>query len=508
MAQLNNFSAGLNTRLAPHLINIAESTICDNVDITKATIYPLANDEDMNTSVGSNIIFFKNGWVSTSSLVNYQIMQEKLYYSGVGIPQKSSDGVTWYNLGITPPSKPFIMNRAPGVLEGRYAYCYTYYNSNDGTESAPSPYTPDFDLVNEKVSLTHTASTDPQVTNIRFYRIGGALTVMSLVATIGNTTVAIGDVANYFVDNIADVDIPGDILSSQLAGQAPAGLKYLTKHNVMLFGSVNDKLYFSEVAFPNNWSPYHFIDFDETITGLGSTQNGLLVFTEYSTYIITGTAPENLSNFMLSNNQGCIKHNSIQFSNNTLLWLSHDGICASSGTEIQVISRPKLGKISLLNPRDAVVWDDIYFLAHDGGILCVDFRFGAVFYTMDTFNPILIDSFCVANNYLHYSSGGKLYRMFEGKVKRKYTYKTGNLSDGSISNLKNYKVVYIHSDEEVTVDVIFSDKVTNSYNMIDGLNELKLPQITMLNYYIAFMFRGIGEVREVEYKVIGRQNGR
>lgn len=376
MAQLNYFNGGLSTRLAPHLIQVNEATTCVNVDITSSTLKPLKQDKDMSISVNKNIIFFKNSWVSSNDNVYYVIFQDKLYRSGSGIPQKSSDGSTWYNLGIVPPPKPLIMTRTPGVLNGTYAYCYTYYNINDGTESAPSPYTPYFDLVNEQVGLTHTASTDPQVTNIRFYRIGGDLTVMSLVATIANTTAAIGDVANYFVDNIPNDDIPGDILTSEHAGQAPAGLQYLTKSNAMLFGAVSDKLYFSEVAFVNNWSPYYFIDYDEPITGLGATQNGLLVFTEYSTYLVTGTTPETLSSYLLSSNQGCIKHKSIKFLANTLMWLSHDGLCASTGTDIQVITRPKLGKVVLVNPKSAAVYDDVYYLAYEDYILCADFRFG------------------------------------------------------------------------------------------------------------------------------------
>jgi len=502
MAQLNMFNLGINTRLAPHLINIAESVVCDNVDITSSTIKAMKNDEDLDIAVNEKIIYFKGQWVSADGDVNYQIMREKLYSSGNGKPQKSSDGVTWQNIGIAAPGVAPTLALSAGNKTGTYSYCYTYYNSVDGAESAPSPYSLESKFVDNNATLTLVGSTDTQVTDIKIYRLGGGYTVMSLVATVTNSA------SVTYLDNLADLAIPALPLTSQHNGQAPAGLKYITKHNVMLFGAVFDKLYFSGVGEPDNWSPYNFIDYDEIITGLGSTQNGLLVFTEYSTYIVTGTSPETLSNYMLSTSQGCIKHNTIRFVNNTLLWLSRDGVCASSGTSIEVITRPKMGKLNLMTPSYGIVWDDIYFLAHGLGILCIDFRFGISFYTMDTMDPITIDSFCVSGNYLFYSSGGKLYKMFEGKVNRHYTYMTGNLADGSISTLKNYKVVYIHSDEDITVDVIFNNKVVNSYNMIEGLNELKLPQTNLLNYYIAFMFRGIGEVREVEYKVTGRQNGR
>lgn len=498
MAQLNYFNGGLSTRLAQHLIQVNEATTCVNVDITSSTLKPLKQDKDMNIVVNKNIIFFKNTWVSSNDNVDYVIFQDKLYRSGSGIPQKSSDGIAWYNLGIARYGlAPTLGMPIAGSITGTYRYSFTYYNINDGTESAPSDYSNEISVTNQNILINLVASVDPQVTNIRIYRLGGTLTTMSLVATVTNTT-------QTYTDNLVDTAIPGDILTSQNAGQAPAGLQYLTKSNAMFFGTVSDKLYFSEVAFVNNWSPYYFIDYDEPITGLGATQNGLLVFTEYSTYLVTGTTPETLSSYLLSSNQGCIKHKSIKFLANTLMWLSHDGLCASTGTDIQVITRPKLGKVVLVNPKSAAVYDDVYYLAYEDYILCADFRFGLAFY-MITGD---IDSFHVASNKLWYSAGGKLYSMFEGSRYRELTYTTAEFPDGAISTIKNYKNLYAYGTQDMTVNVIIDGKQVGSYNLVDGVNDLKFPQTERRGYSIQFAIIGIGELKEIEYKVEGRQNGR
>lgn len=498
MAQLNYFNGGLSTRLAPHLIQVSEATTCVNVDITSSTLKPLKQDKDMSIAVNKNIIFFKNQWVSSDDNVDYVIFQDKLYRSGSGIPQKSSDGITWHNLGIAKFSlAPSIGTPTVGNLTGTYQYCFTYYNIADGTESAPSEYSNEITVVSKNIPVIVTASTDSQVTNIKLYRLGGNLTAMSLVATISNTT-------QTYIDSLVDTAIPGDILTSQNAGQAPVGLQYLTKSNAMLFGAVSDKLYFSEVAFVNNWSPYYFIDYDEPITGLGATQNGLLVFTEYSTYLVTGTTPETLSSYLLSSSQGCIKHKSIKFIANTLIWLSHDGLCASTGTDIQVITRPKLGKVTLVSPKSAAVYDDVYYLAYENYILCADFRFGLAFYTV-TGN---IDSFHVASNKLWYSANSKLYSMFEGARYRELTYITAEFPDGAISTLKNYKNLYAYGTQDMTISVIIDGKQIGSYNLVDGVNDLKFLQSERRGYSIQFAVVGIGEVKEIEYKVEGRQNGR
>jgi hypothetical protein len=231
MAQLNVFSGGLNTRLKPHLLGPTDSVVNINVNMDSGCLVPEYKDR-INTdveSIGKEIIFFKDKWVSSSEDINFVVFQEKLYKTHVGVPQKSNDGITWYNLGIAEPTTaPVVSQGAEGLLDGTYQYCYTYYNTSDGTESKPTPYSVEIPITLKQMEVSVIASTDPQVDAIRLYRLGGVLPSMTLVTTLTNTT-------QTYIDNIIAEDVDGHVLDSFSFGQAPSGLRYLTENNAMLF---------------------------------------------------------------------------------------------------------------------------------------------------------------------------------------------------------------------------------------------------------------------------------
>jgi len=500
MAQLNQYNGGLNIRLAPHLINTNEAQVYVNVEPEAISLKPIKGDTNESQEVYQFMYNFNDSWISSPTYKTYQEFQEKLYYSdGVGIPQKSSDGTTWFNLGIKESSsKPITSISGSGVLDGTIQYAYTYYNINDGTESKPSEYSTELSVSSQSVNIDVTASTDPQVTNIRLYRLGGNLTSMQLVVELDNTT-------QTYTDNIGDLDIIGDVLDSYNNGQAPEGLSYLTENNAMFFGSVKDKLWYSDIAYVNNWSSFNFIDFDQPITAIGAVPNGLLVFTEFKTYIVTGTSPDTLSKYLLSANQGCIDHRSIKYAKNTLLWLSSDGVCASSGGDIQVISRDKLGNSYVPSTiNDTIVYDDVYYIAHSQGILVADFRFGLIFRNIDT----IVDGFDIYNDVLYYSKDNNLYSLGTSTEYKTLDYKSPKLSDGQVSNLKNYKSIYVRCLGTLQISISIDGILVTTKSIDSSTSEILIPQLSRKGYCIEFEVTGTGELLELQYVVEGRQNGK
>jgi len=507
MSQIIGFNAGKNTRVSPHLISPNEGVLFSNIDNSNATIKPIKTSlsELQNFGANTGFYFFAGNWIAKNYNTDYVEFQEKLYYSdAVGIPQKTSDGTNFYNLGITTPStKPVVAYT--GTLDPLNTmvrqYCYTYYNAVDGTESAPSAYSLEVSYTANNIAITNILpSTDLQVSHIRIYRLGGPYTTMVLVDTIASTSIA-------YTDIIGDLAIPGDVLSSGNAGQAPVGLAHLAEHNAMFFGSVNDKLYFSDIAFVNNWNPFFFLDFDRTIIGIGSTQNGLLVFTEDKTYIITGTTPNTLSKSLLHGTQGCLNHKTIKYIENQLVWLSIDGICVSNGGGVQVASLNKLGKLDYTS-ISAEIWDNQYFLFHSTGTLVMDFRFGQPIYK-DLALVVTGTWYSSVFDKLYYTlNTGALYSLFNGNSTLPYTYKTGKLTDGALTIVKNYKVFYIYCYGTSSLKIYIDGTLSITKAIVNGLNEVKLPQGDRLGYYVEFEFTGTGEIVEIEYKVEGRQNGR
>ena len=597
--QLNQFNGGLNTRLAPHLINANEAVVYKNIDNSSISLRPIKSTTDEETLISKYFINFKDTWVSSSTYKTYKEFKEKLYYSdGVGKPQKSSDGVSWNNLGIDKPTvkatatllevsinltsttggdlleEPYsykfgnvvdgilnIVHTGTGTilagnnaisisnivnidvpisvyreylgtyrlvgttsttlldstldisanaelvdevdakyLSGTYQYCYTFYNDTDGTESQPSEYSNNRVIENGSITVSGQGSSDPQVDIVRIYRLGGNLTSMTLVTEVPNP----GQVTFSYTDKAPDLEVDGHILDSFNNAPSPTGLKHLTEHNAMFFGCIEDKLYYSDIAYVNYWSDFNFIDFDDVITGLGATANGLLVFTKYKTYIVTGTSPLTLSKYLISSNQGCLEHRSISFAKNTLLWASTDGICASNGGNVIVFSRDKLGKISLTDIRDSIVYDDVYYLGYGDKLLALDTRFGNILREVSQ----EVHSLSIYNDVLYYTLEGKLYSLFTNVEYLSMEYKSPKLSEGQLSNLKNYKTVYTRCLGELEIKIYIDDEVVITKAINSKTTEILIPQQKRQGYYIQFEVTGTGELLELQYIVEGRQNGR
>jgi hypothetical protein len=93
---------------------------------------------------------------------------------------KKDNGTTLTNWGITAPTAAPTTGVTTGSLSGIYNVEYTYLRKVDGTvvaESNPSPMGTPQTLATQSLTVSVTASTDPQVTHIRVYRTtsGGAI---------------------------------------------------------------------------------------------------------------------------------------------------------------------------------------------------------------------------------------------------------------------------------------------------------------------------------------------
>lgn len=385
------------------------------------------------------------------------------------------------------------------VSRPRIQYAYTYVSSL-GRESAPSPLS---DVVTPLVfaNVTLVASSDTQVSNIRLYRIGGNLTELSLVNTFSNTNMTYQDTIGNPID--------GAVNNSANNGVPPIGLKFLTSNNSVFFGALDDTLYYSEVADPDAWGALSFLDFDSNITGLGVVQNGLLVFTLSTTFIITGTTPDTFAKYLLNGNIGCVSHKSIQYLNNNLLWLSLEGICASTGGNITVVSRPLINIPFSTTPnlvRDSAVLNEEYHLFYNDGVVIMDTRYGVIFKDLDL-NDVDSSMFDETTGNLYYTKNSALYNLYGGNGVREITYKSGQIGDGSINELKNYESFYVRSVGNITLK-IFIDSNLISTTVINGIEEIKIPIQYRRGYFVEFEVTGDGILKEIEYKIEGRQNGK
>jgi len=220
-------------------------------------------------------------------------------------------------------------------------------------------------------------------------------------------------------------------------------MNYLTEYSSTLFGAIGNTLYYSESGLVENWSEFNFIKFPETITGLGPTQNGLLVFSKNSTHILIGTDNSNFAKILLNKSQGCVAHLTIAYASNTLIWQSLDGICVSNGANIEVITKHKLGKLDL-SPIASVVYDNEYYLFHEDGVLIVEGL--TVFKTLDL--VVRGASYVSTFDKLYFISpeDNSMYSFGDNPTEpMEFHYKSGWLAENGLTNLKVFKNIYIYS---------------------------------------------------------------
>ncbi|MGE4420573.1 MAG: hypothetical protein AB7D38_12200 [Sulfurimonas sp.] len=397
--------------------------------------------------------------------------------------------------------KPIISVGYMNTIDVRQ-YCYTYYRSTDDIESAPSEISDEISTIGNNITLTNiVAPTDSSVTAIKIYRVGGDLEVFSLVATVPKTTTT-------YTDTLSDSDVVDNAESLLTSGTMPPkeDLNCLTLFNSSLFGYNGSILSFSVQGMLDNWNPFYDIEFEEDITGIGPTANGLLVFLRNKTYILTGTSPSDYTKYLLSDTQGCIASVTIQYTKNTLVWLSLDGICASIGGDVQVISEPYLGKLNV-EPTCSAFYDNEYYLGTSENTIVVSFE-GDLTFRYLHYIPVGLYYNTTLDKFYSILNDSKVYILYTGEPYETFHYRTGWLTDGSLTVVKTYKDIYIYSLGEVAVTVFMNGEEVQTYTLEDGMNQLLLPSKNLLGYYIEFYFTGKGEVLEVEYKVEDRQNGR
>ena len=499
MSLLQDFSGGLNTRVAPSLLQPNEAQVYTNIDNSAGSIRPI-KDKTLVGAGSKYFTYFYAGaeFISKATETSYAEYRDKLYYTNTRAQKRLASGAE-YNLGIDEPTgTPSIAISGTSSMSGTYSYAYTYYNSALGIESAPTNISNELVVTNQGILVSSiTASADTQVDTIRLYRIGGSITDFTLVIELGNATAT-------YTDTIADIDLAGNhVLDSYTNLPPPNSLKYLTLTYAMLFGVVGDKLYYSDIGTPDYWPATNFIDFDADITGIGAVPNGLIVFTRFKTFVITGNSPSTFTKYLLSGEQGCESHYTIQYVANSLMWVSADGICATSGGDITIVSQQKLGKIDFGTLNNAQVFDRVYYLSTDTEIIAFDFRY----------NPVVrkIQTSCgwlgTFNDKLYAFDTASIYEMFTGAA-LEYSWKSAVLTEGGYSNYKVFKDFYIKYNGNINVKVYVDGTLVGSKDLTgDTCYNMKVLN-SAKGYGLEIELTGTGEVSEIEYKAMGRQNGR
>lgn len=223
----------------------------------------------------------------------------------------SSSGFTWNysatirNVNITLFVTGTTITAVSGSAGGfsavtGYQYVYAYTNQQSGHVGNPSPISVTTGPFTNKlnVSITVTASTDPQVTGIRVFRTkdGGSTLFELPTSPFPNTS---GNVT----DNNTDITLqllaffnPNQPFLAN--SQPPVGLGILAYHLNRMWGAVGNNVYFSALLGDDitigvgveAWPPVNVFIFPSVVNRLVPITSGLLVFTTDDVYMIAGNS--------------------------------------------------------------------------------------------------------------------------------------------------------------------------------------------------------------------------
>jgi len=385
-------------------------------------------------------------------------------------------------------------------LTGTIQYVYTYYDVVDGTESQPSHLSTEVEVYHGYLSYSVIASDSPNVTHIKVYRIGGGLLDFTEIAEHPNRT------ADY-LDLQSGLTATGGTLATELNGVPPEGLRFLRESHGVFFGALGPKLYFTKSAGnPNYWPEPYYIDIHEDITAIGVIAGGLIVFTRYSSFLISGTSSTTFVKYTISNDQGCIDHKSVVLKAGSALFLSTDGLCTVNTNDVVVISKVLLGEV-LFAPRIALLYNEVYYCQlEDGSIFVYDMRYERAFHYYDFDTSWLVKK----DDCLLAVKDGEVRECFEGEPSS-YAFLTGNLTEGANTHLKLYDEIYVYvAKGEVKLSVSIDSILVGTFELEAAPKPIRIavPQENQRGSSIQFLVEGTGVVREIEYKVGGRANGK
>jgi hypothetical protein len=493
---LRDFSGGLNTRIAPSLLQPNEAQVFTNIDATTGSILPWKDSTLYQASVNKYFTYYNHLKQVVSSAVETTFVEwnKILYSSSVGLPATKYDGVHTYNLGIIGPPQTFVGGvGSTGILTGTYTYIYTYYNSADDTESVASNVTTGIVVSNNNIYVNNIiASTDPQVNKIRLYRIGGALPNFTLVVELSNAT-------QGYTDNKSDISIAGNHTFNASNYYPPqTGLKFLVEAYGMLFGAIGNTLYYSAIGTPNYWPKDYYIDFITDITAIAPLSTGILIFTSSRTYIVTGNTPDTFQVSLFDMVHGCVSHYTINYVANSLVWLSADGICSTTGGAITILSLPKLGNFDITGLQNSGVYNSCYYIVLGIGILVFDFRFNLSVRLIT--DPITWIG--VFNNKVYGQKNGGLYELNSG-LPLKYHWKSPVLTEGQYTTRKYWRDLFIKYNGSVTLNLYVDGRLVNTKDFEDNKCFNLKALSSSDGYGLEIELIGTAEISEINYSVTG-----
>ncbi|MCI9865514.1 hypothetical protein RHIZ_06110 [Rhizobium skierniewicense] len=366
--------AGEKPLILPRLLPETAATEAVGVRLDDGGLTPINGSLQTGETVSANgktIYRHQNTWLSWPGVIDAvpgPVAQDRLYFTGDGVPKMRVGGVT-YPLKIPRPAAAVVAavsGSGTGDVQSR-TYVYTYVTSF-GEETAPSPGSV---IVDWKPGQTVTLSgfvvppSGRAITLQRIYRsqTGSSGTYLYLIAERAAS-------AANFVDTVA-VDAFQEALPSAGWDEPPDTLTGITSMpNGMMAAFVGRDVYFAEPWRPHTWPEKYVLTCDSDVVGLASIGSVLVVMTKANPYMMSGSHPDSMQSVKLEANFPCINARAIVDLGFAICYPSNDGlISVRASGEVSLVTEQLFRRDDwqALSPQTAIgaQHGNIYLLFYD-----------------------------------------------------------------------------------------------------------------------------------------------
>lgn len=412
---------GESPRTIPRLLPDTMAQQAYNTKLENGALKPIHRARlDKRLDAQAQTIFLHQGkwiaWDQVVDVVRGPVAEDRLYFTGDGVPKIMVDGETM-NLAIPAPTgKPVatVSGTPSEELSSTILYAYTWVTSL-GEESEPSPLSEGVEW-SPGLPVTVRGFSQPpdnrRVTSMRIYRSQTSSTGATDLYFIAERPAGVGD----FLDDGLDLVEP---IPSTDFNPPPDELQGITAlPNGILAAFAGKRLYFSEPYYPHAWPEKYVLTTDYEIVGLGAFGSSVAIMTTGTPYIASGTAPENMVMEKLELNLPCINARGIVDLGYSVAYPSHLGLVSISSNGANVVTNGVLTRDQWLqmNPYSFVAgqfagrWMASYAYTDEGG----EGKRGIIIIDLSGDQAFLIRNSDYADSMYYDISSGALYLLKSG----------------------------------------------------------------------------------------------
>ena len=244
-------------------------------------------------------------------------------------------------------------------LDYETSYVYTFVSAY-GEEGPPSPAstvitTDDNMTVAISALQTSTNITNTNLSKKRIYRsnTGSNSTQFQFVTELALS-------ATTYTDTSKNTELAEVLPSSTWIAPPDDSALYpdgpmkglLALGNGTFAGFTGNRICFSEAYQPHAWPAAYRLGIEEKIVGIKATSNGLIVGTESTPYLVTGSDPSAMIAIKIETAEACLSKRSMVDMGETVIYAGPDGLIAASGAQASNITE------GLITPEQ---WQSDYY---------------------------------------------------------------------------------------------------------------------------------------------------